>query len=163
MAVLMLQSLAVERRTPGCRAAQEASAARVGEGPDEIAYALESEHRIEDVEGDHLDPVIRVRRSGRGERTHRTGFGDAFFEYLTVLGFLVVEEHVGVVRLVELSLAGVDAHLAEERFHTEGARLVGDDRHYALADGLIFQQVRQDADESHGCRNLAPFGARELL
>src|SRR5262249_61480332 len=128
MAVLMLQSLAVERRTPGCRAAQEASAARVGEGPDEIAYALESEHRIEDVEGDHLDPVIRVSRSGRGERTHRSGFSDAFFQNLSVLRFFVVEEHVGVVRLVELSLAGVDAHLAEEGFPTERVRLVGGER-----------------------------------
>src|SRR5262249_6402524 len=109
----MLQAFAVERRASGGRAAEEAASARVGEVPYEIAYALESEHRIEDVERNHLDPVIRVGCSGRGERTHRAGFGDAFFEDLAVLRLLVVEEHVGVVRLVELPLAGVDAHLAE--------------------------------------------------
>ena len=67
------------------------------------------------------------------------------------------------MRLVELSLAGVDAHLAEERFHAEGARLVGDYRHDAFADGLVFQQVRQYTDESHGRRDFAPVGAGKLL
>ena len=42
---------------------------------------------------------------------------------------LVVEQRVGVDRLVELADVRVDADLAEQRFHAERARLVGHDRH----------------------------------
>src|SRR5262245_66486343 len=106
----MLQSLTVERRASGSRAAQETPPARVGEGPDEIAYPLESEHRIEDVERDHPYAVIRVSGPGGCERTHRAGFGDALFGYLAVIRFLVVEEHVRFIRMLEMPLAGlVDA------------------------------------------------------
>ena len=63
--------------------------------------------------------------------------------------FLVVQEHLLVHRMVELSLAGVDADLPEQRFHAERAGLVGDDRDDLLAQLGMAQQQRQHADERH--------------
>ena len=63
-------------------------------------------------------------------------------------------------------LAGVrvDADLAEQRLHAEGARLVGHDRHDQLADLLVAQQLRQQPHEHHRRRRLAALGAGvELL
>ena len=51
MAVLVLQSFAEQRRAPGGGAEQEPAGASVGRLPDEVADALEAEHRIERVEG----------------------------------------------------------------------------------------------------------------
>jgi hypothetical protein len=45
-----------------------------------------------------------------------------------------------VLGLVELADGRVDADLAEEVRHAEGARLVGDDRHDALAERASLQQ-----------------------
>ena len=39
--------------------------------------------------------------------------------------------------------------------HAEGARLVRDDRHDALADVLVLEQLREDAHEGHGGRDFA--------
>ena len=87
-----------------------------------------------------------------------------FFEDLAVLRFLVVEQRVHVDRLVELADVRVDADRAEQRFHAERARLVGDDRHDQLADLLVAQQLRQHPHEHHRRRGLAPVGALvELL
>ena len=155
MAVLVLQTLARQRAPPGRTAAQEPLAARVAEGPDEIAHALEAEHGIVDEEGNHLQPVIDVRGAGGRERRHGAGLGDAFLENLAVLRFLVVEEHFRIVRLVELALAGVDSELAEQRLHAEGAGLVGDDGHHALAE------LRPVDDDDAGVARTRAFGAAQ--
>ena len=52
-AVLMLQAFAAERRPARRRADQEAARALVGGGPDQVADALEAEHRVVDVERQH--------------------------------------------------------------------------------------------------------------
>src|ERR1051326_8931267 len=49
VAVLVLQPFAVERGPAGRRAEQKALRLAVGRRPDEVADALEAEHRIEDV------------------------------------------------------------------------------------------------------------------
>ena len=113
MSVLMLQAFARQRRAAGRAAHQEALAARIGERPDHVADALESEHRVVDEERNHRHAVVRVRGAGGGERCHRARFGDALFQDLPVLLLAVIEQHVLIVRLVELPLAGVDADLAE--------------------------------------------------
>ena len=155
VAVLMLQAFARQRRAAGRAAHQETFAARIGEGPDQVAHALESEHRIVDEERNHRHAVVGVRRAGGGETRHRAGLGDSFFENLAVLRFLVVQEHVAVHGLVQLALAGVDADLPEQRFHAECAGFVGNDRHDQLADLRILQQSFDDADEGRGGRSLA--------
>ena len=91
------------------------------------------------------------------------GLGDALFQDLAVLRFLVVQEHLGIVRFVKLSLAGIDAELAEQRLHAERARLVRHDRHHPLADLRMLQQQRQHADERHGGRDFTAGRAFERL
>ena len=103
--------------------------------------------------------MIGVGSSGGDERADRAGFGDAFFQNLPVLGFLVIKERVHIDRLVELAHAGIDSDLAEQRFHAEGAGFVGNDGHDELADFRIAQQFCQQPHEDHGGRNFAAFGA----
>ncbi len=82
VAVLMLKSLAEHGGAPGGAAHEEATAAGIGEGPDHVADALEAEHRVIHVEGDHGHAVVGVRGAGGGKGSHRSGFGDALFEDL---------------------------------------------------------------------------------
>ncbi len=133
VAVLVLQALARKRGPPRRSAAQEALAARIAERPDQIADALESEHRVVNEERNHLHAVIHVRRTRRRERRHRPCFGDSLFQNLPVLRFLVVQEHLRIVWFVKLALAGVNAELPEQRLHTERARLIRNNRHDVLA------------------------------
>ena len=103
--------------------------------------------------------MICIRRARGDERAHRAGLGDAFLEDLSVLGFFVVEQGVHVDRLVKLADAGVDTHLAEQRFHAKGAGFVRDNGHDELADLRVAQQFSQQADEDHGGGNVAALGA----
>ena len=84
-AVLVLQTLAAERRSARGRADQKAARPLVGSGPDEVADALEAEHRIEDEERQHRLVVHAVRRRRGDPRGERAGLIDAFFEQLAVL------------------------------------------------------------------------------
>ena len=129
VAVLVLKPFARQRRASGRPAQQETTRARVGSGPDQVADALEAEHRVVDEEWDGVDAVGGVGGARGDERRHRAGFGDPFLENLPVGCFLVVQEHVHVDRLVELTDVRVDADLPEQRLHPEGARFVGHDRH----------------------------------
>jgi hypothetical protein len=56
---------------------------------------------------------------------------------------------------VQLAGGAVDADLAEQAFHAEGARLVRNDGHDVLADVLVLEQLRQDPHEGHGGADLA--------
>ena len=113
MAVLVLQAFARQRGAAGRAADEKSAAAHVGRGPDQVADALETEHRVINKEGNRVDPVIGIRRARRDERAHRSRLGDAFLENLPVLGFFVVEQRVHVDRFVVLADAGIDSHLAE--------------------------------------------------
>ncbi len=80
---------------------------------------------------------------------------------MTILFFAVVHHLVAVDRLVKLPDRGIDAQLTEHAFHAEGAGLVGEDRHDALAQILVLHQLRQDSTERHGGGNLAITGTVE--
>src|SRR5579862_291486 len=58
--ILMLQALAGEGGAAGGRAEKESTRLTVARSPDEVADALKAEHRIEDVEGHHVDAVVAV-------------------------------------------------------------------------------------------------------
>src|SRR4029450_11980882 len=103
LSVTVLQALARERGAAGGRAEQEAAAALVPEAPDEVAHALEAEHRIEDVERDHRLAPRGVARPDRGRRRHRAGLGDPLLEDPPLLRLAVAEEEPGIDRLVLLS------------------------------------------------------------
>ena len=55
--VIVLQSLAGEGGPSGGRAHQEAATTGIAELPHLVAGPLEAEHRVEDVERDHREPV----------------------------------------------------------------------------------------------------------
>jgi hypothetical protein len=56
-AVLMLQSLAAQCGATGRGANQEATRALISRRPDQVADALETEHRVVDIEGQHRQPM----------------------------------------------------------------------------------------------------------
>ena len=165
VAVLVLEALAVEGGAAGGGTEHEAAAAGVAERPGEVAGALEAEHRVEDVERDHGLAVGRVAGARGGERGHRAGLGDALLEELAVLLLAVGEEQLRVHRLVLLAAGGVDADLREQHLHAEGARLVGDDRHDALAPLGVAHQVAEQLGERHRGRDrlLLPGARGELV
>src|SRR5262249_21584343 len=151
----------VERGRPGGAAVEEAPRAAVARRPREIADPLHAEHRVKDVEGNHRQVVRAVRGRRRDPRRHRARLVDALLQDLP--GFVLAVEHelVGVLRFVELADLAEDAELAEHALHAERARLVGHDRHHALADVLVADDGVEDAHERHRGGDLAPVGARE--
>ncbi len=158
MAVLVLQAFAVQRGTPGGAAQQETASLGIAGRPGQVADALEAEHRIEDVDRQHRLVVVAVGGTRRDERGEGAGFVQAFLQDLTILFFAVIHHLVAVDRLVQLPHRGVDTQLAEHAFHAEGTRLVGEDRHDALAQILVLDQLRQDPTERHGGGDLAITG-----
>ncbi len=159
MSVLMLQAFAGQRGSSGSAANQESAAAHIGRSPDQVADALESEHGVVNKEGDGIDAVVGIGRARRDERAHRAGFGDSFFEDLSILRFLVIKERSHIHGLIKLPNAGVDADLAEQGLHAESASFVGDDGHDQLAKLRIAQQLRQQTHENHGGGSFASVGA----
>ena len=155
VAVFVLQAFAVERGAAGGGAEQEAARAHVGGLPGAVADALEAEHRVVDVERQHRLVVGAVAGGGGHPAAERAGFGDAFLQHLAGGVLAVVHQLVGVDRLVLLAVRGVDADLAEQAFHAEGARFVGDDRHHARADLLVAQDDVERLHERHGGADLA--------
>jgi hypothetical protein len=129
---------------PGA-AQQEAARLHVARRPGQVADALEAEHRVVDVERHHDAVVRRCTTWPRRSSCHAAGFVDAFLQDLAVHRLAVVHHLVLVDRRVLLPLGVVDADLAEQAFHAEGARLVHQDGHHARAQRLVAQQLRQES------------------
>ena len=153
VAVLVLQALAVQGRSASSRAENEAAGHLVHCGPEAVAGALEPEHRVEDVDGDHRLALRGVGGADRRERGDRPGLVDALVEDLPGDRLLVGEHELTVDRDVLLPVRGVDLGGGEERVHAEGTRLVGDDRHEPVADVLVLEEVLEHADERHRGRD----------
>jgi hypothetical protein len=81
VAVLVLQPFAVQRRAAGGATQEEAARAHVARRPREVADPLEPEHRVEDVERDHLHAVSSTT-SRRRSVAHPAGLVDAFLQDL---------------------------------------------------------------------------------
>ena len=159
VAVGVLQALAGERGASGGRADHEAARHLVAGRPDGVAGALEPEHRVEHVDRDERLALGRVRGADGGERGERAGLVDADVHDLALRALLVGEEQLAVDRGVVLAVRVVDLRVREERVHAEGARLVGDDRHDAVAEVLGPHQVLQEPHERHGRGDLLRAGA----
>ena len=89
MPVLVLETFAIEGRSSGSAAEQEAARTHVAGGPCQIADPLEAEHRVENVEGDHRHAVRRIARRRRYPVAHRARLVDPFLQDLAVLALLV--------------------------------------------------------------------------
>ena len=114
-AILQLQTLAGEGRSPGGAAEQETLRSHVRSGPDAVADALETEHRVKHEEWYHVNSVCGVSASRCHERSHRAGLGDPLLENLAVLGLAVMQQEMRVDRFIELPGVGIDAVFAKER------------------------------------------------
>ncbi|MOA07392.1 hypothetical protein D3C78_1270840 [compost metagenome] len=121
VAVVMLQAFAHQCGSAGRGAEQKPPGAGIASGPGEVADALEAEHRVENVEG-HRHHAMGAVGSARGDPGRNpAGFVQAFLHDLAVPGFLVIAQLTGVLRRVQLTDMGMDADLAEQGFHAEGA------------------------------------------
>ena len=149
VAVGVLQPLTGQRRAAGGGTDEEAARELVGHRPDRVTGALEAEHRVEEVEGDHVLAVRRVRRAGGRRGRERARLGDALVEHLALLGLLVGQQQLAVHGVVALAHRVVDLGRREHRVHAEGAVLVGRDRHDPLADLLVLHQVPHQPHERH--------------
>ena len=150
VAVGVLQPLAGQGGPAGGCAQHESAGHLVGRGPEAVAGALESEHRVKDVDRNHRFVVRRIRRPDRGEGCGRAGLVDALVQDLALLALGVGEHQLGVHRGVELAVAVVDLQARKPRVHPEGAGLVGDDRHDARSDVGVAQQLLEHPDRRHG-------------
>src|SRR5690348_14548440 len=103
MAVLVLQALSGEGRASGRRAEQEAARLNVTGRPDEVADALEAEHRVVDVERHHVDAVVAVSRTGGNPRAQCASLVDALLDHLSLLVLAVGHQGFRILRRVELA------------------------------------------------------------
>ena len=134
MTIGVLQSLARERSSASGGAHDETASHLVTGGPHRVASALESEHRIEDVDGNQRLAVSRVRGADSSERCKRASFVDSDVNDLTLRALFVGQQLFAVYRGVVLPCRVVDLGAGEVRVHTEGACLIRDDRNDAVAD-----------------------------
>ena len=131
VSVLMLKTFTKQRCASCGRADDETFGLGVGSGPHQIAYPLESEHRIQGEERNHWNAACCITRSGSSEARQRSGFGDSFFKELPTFGFHIGDQQLVVDRFIELTLRGVNAKFAEQNLHAEGPCFVGNDRYDA--------------------------------
>ena len=129
VAVGVLETLAGQRGASGRCAHDEAARHLVAGRPHRVTGALESEHRIEHVDRDERLALGRVARSCGSECGERAGLVDAGVDDLTLWALLVGQEEFAVDRGVVLAVRVVDLRRREVRVHSEGARLIRDDRH----------------------------------
>ncbi len=158
----MLQALASQGGSARGTTHEEPARLHVARRPGQIADPLEAEHGVVDVEGDHADPMIAVGRACGHPRRNGAGFADAFLEDLSLAVLAIVQQLIGVLRPVQLPLARVDAELAEQAFHSEGAGFVGDNGNDMLAHLLVPRQCGQHPHERHCGGDLAVAGALQL-
>ena len=152
--VHVLQAFTCQRRAASCRPEQEAAGHLVTSGPNGVSRALETEHRVEDVERNHGHAMGGVRRADSGKRPHRASLGNALVQNLTVLRFLVGQHQFMVDRSVVLAVRVVDLQRREPGVHAEGAGLIRDDRHEAVLEILIAHQVPENTHRRHSGGNL---------
>ncbi|MNJ27478.1 hypothetical protein D3C77_219840 [compost metagenome] len=88
-----------------------------------------------------------VRRCRCHPGRNRPGLGDTFLQQLAITRFLVGQQRTCVFRLVALPLRRVDADLAEQTGHAEGARLVGHYRHHPRPQ---LRRLEPGAEHAHG-------------
>ena len=140
VAILMLQSFAVECGATRRRTDQKTTGLGVPRRPGQVADALEAEHGIENVKRDHREPAGGVG-GGMGQPGRKSaGFVDALLHDLPLDILLVKHDLAGILWRVTLTHGRIDTELAKHALHAEGTRLVGDDRYDPLTDGLVLHQ-----------------------
>ena len=128
--VFVLQAFTVEGGATRGATKQEAACLHIASRPSQIADALEAEHRVIHIERHHDAVASAVARSCCNPAAHAAGFVDTFLQNLTGFVFLVVHHLVFVDRRVLLTSGVINTDLAEQSFHTKGARFVHQDGYH---------------------------------
>ena len=150
VAVFVLQTFTVQRCTAGSTTQQEAACVHIACCPCQVANALETEHRVVDVERNHRKVAVGVAGCSCDPVSHCARLVNTFLQDLTVDGFFIEHQLVFILRGILLAFRVPNTVLAEHAFHTESTAFVRNDRYDAFADFFVFQQSGQDAYESHG-------------
>ncbi len=163
VAIFVLQTFAVQRRTTRSTPDQEAARLLVTRCPAQVADTLETEHGVVDVERDHRQIVGAV--GGRRSQPGRTcaQLVNAFLQDLAFLVFFVVRNLLTVLRGVLLAVRAVNTDLTEQTFHTKGTRFVSDDRNQTVFDGRVLQHHVQGTNESDSGGDLFVLLFQQLL
>ena len=82
-------------------------------------------------------PIGGIGSAGGHKGRHRTGFGNAFLQDLSVLAFVIVEQGLLIHRLIKLALWRINADFAKERIESKRAGFIGNNRHDLAANGLV--------------------------
>ena len=117
--------------------------------PCQVANTLETEHRVVNVERNHREVAVGIAGRCSNPVSHRAWLVNTFLQDLTVNRLFIEHQLVFVLRGVLLAFRIPNTVLAEHAFHTEGTAFVRNDRYDTFADFFVFQQSRQNADESH--------------
>ena len=149
MTIHMLQALTKQGGASRSRADDETARHLVASGPEVVARALETEHRVEDVHRDHRLAVRRIGRTGRDEGRRGTILVDALVQELAVRRLTVRQLQVVVHRDVVLALRVVNLQGREPGVQAERARLIRNDRHHSLPDLLITHQRLKRTHQRH--------------
>ena len=155
----MLQAFTGEGRTPSGCTDNKALRQLIASSPELITRALEPEHRIEDVEGNHRQVVSGVGGADHLECCRTTGLGNTGVQNLTLLGLAVGQHHVCVNRSVGLTRRVEDLRRGEDGIQTEGACLIRNDWNEVLADVLVLDEVLDQAHQSHSGGNFELAGS----
>ena len=158
----MLQPLASQSCSTGRAADQEPPGLQVSAGPDEITDALETEHRVVDIERNRWHVMVAVRGAGSQPGTKRPGLVDSFLKNLAFLVFAVIHQLVGILRRVQLPFRRIDSNLAEHALHAKCSGLVRHDGHNVLANTFVANQRCKDSNECHCGRCFALPSAFQL-
>ena len=154
MRILVLQTLAVQRRPAGGGPKEESLGANIPGKPHQIPDPLEAEHRIIDVERHHVAVVRGIGGACGHNRCHGTGLGNALLQNLAILRLVIEQQGLDVHWLIELAFGGVNPDLSEQGIQTEGPRLIRNDRNDLSPDLFIPDQQADDPHKAHGGRNL---------
>ena len=141
VAVVVLQALTGQGGTTGGCTDDEAAAHLVGCCPEAVAGALETEHRVEDVNRDHRLAVGVVGGTDSGERCGCTCLVNTNVNDLALGGLGVGEHELVVNGHVVLAVGVVQLSRGEECFHTEGTCLIGGDGSDTVTEALHTHEV----------------------
>ena len=122
--------------------------------PHGIARALETKHRIEDIDRNHRFAKGGVAGTDRREGSKGSSLVDSGVQNLALGAFLVSQEQLAVDRCVSLAVRVIDLGGREVGIHSKGSSLIRNDRDQAVAKVLVLQEVFKQPGKGHGARNL---------
>ena len=133
---LRVAGLTVQVVRPAVPPKREAARVHIAGCPCQVADALETEHRVVNVERNHREVAVGIAGRRSNPVSHRAWPVNTFLQDLTVNRLFIEHQLVFVSRGILLAFRAPNTVLAEHAFHTEGTAFVRNDRYDAFADFL---------------------------